>query len=454
MNTEQRIRESLRAEGERLPLATEFMASPNATRSRRTGPLAALVALVAVLVIGAITALIAQGDGTEEVVVQSTTSSLASVPTTSTSVAGPSLVPVALGLDLLFYPGRVPADLSLCEEVNNPPSMSVTVCDGANRTVSVSVRPSEFPELDGQPVEGHSEWRIVEEGGNVTLEVPIANTWRLRAEAKGLKSDEVVEIVESTRVVANRDALITDYEVVVPVAFEDLTDEQLRKITAGSINPTIVRSDQDGITITGETGDVGSFALFAGTASPADLLDVVSGLGSARLVTSTDRPMIAGSGIVGDDPSLWDSMVYWIQRGKMWTLFTQSDSDSATELAVEASKAIAALPPRTRNWQVDSLAPSGTTFRLGDRITVEGRLSGSFPDEMIWVYLLRADPIELVDYLCRDRPDADGSFTCTSSALMLGGTFSSMGSGEYLLAVGDPWHVVPGSNFHIVTSDN
>lgn len=363
------------------------------------------------------------------------------VSTTAPIGAGSGVVPVSLGLDLLVYSTVLPADLSLCQEVDNPPSMSVTECNDFERSLTVSVRLTEFPEIDGEPVGQNLGWRIVAEGAEVTVEAPVASTWRLRIHANGLTVDEVLGVVESVPVLANRNEFVSDYEI--PIAFEDLTDEQLRSIAVGSSDPRVVRSSDNSVTLVGETAEAGGFTLYSGTAQPTDLLNVVSGLGSAQLVAIAERPMIIGSSIGGP-------AVYWIQRGKIWALLTQSNRDSAAQFAIEASGAIEVLPPRTRNWTVEFLRTTQPEVHLGDRISFEGQLTGSVPEGPIEVYLLTADPLGLTDYRCSATADIDGSFSCTGPPLGSGDGFGPFGAGEHVLAIGEPWLIVPGSNFQII----
>ncbi len=337
MDIEQRVRATLRAEGQRLPTVATHMIPSIPEPKKRRGVAVAVTAFLAVLGLGAIaTALLPDSDRLD-------TGARASA-TTTTETARP-LRPIEIDKAPLYYPTLLPDDLDLCGETVNPPTVRVIFCNGGSspdRSLTIDVKGSYLPGPAGYvplsaAVPGRAGWTT--SGSSPTLvAIPVSEAWHLRVEAEGMKLEEIVAIMDSLPIINNREAVST---VVTPekrIKLADVDDATLRSLVADEefVKVYNTTGDQALIVIDNATDrrvlisinpaypfSSGEFAL----GEPSVLVDAVGQGGNARLVEGIDRPVLIGE-INGE------TQFTWVQGDLLWTFSVVQDPAEATARAI------------------------------------------------------------------------------------------------------------------------
>lgn len=336
LGIEDRVREALVAEAEHLP-TIDAVRAPVEPRHwfRRLGPLVAVASFGLVLSAGLIWALVArdlaapvgvQAPSTTAPTVSSTTPD--STGPTTTEIASQELIRATVGEALLYYPKMIPADLFLCEEVINLPTQTLTLCDPGRpddrkiriRIVdAISVRPS------GEAIPDHFGWRLDETPSVTTIYAPAAGTWLIEARSVGMLSSDVVEMLDSIPVFAERDALLPGSEPRLTLS--DVPDDVLAGLVPDPA-PTVVRERDDGAFIVFDTPTDARVTVHVGYGPHDALLEALAGLTRARLVPGPDRPVLVGA-------TRNQTQAWWIQRGLLWSLLVDVPYDTASSIAID-----------------------------------------------------------------------------------------------------------------------
>jgi hypothetical protein len=336
MDIEQRTRDTLRAEGERLPMvATQMIPAIPEPTKRRTFAIA-VTAFLAVLGLGALANAVLPGSETVDAEPEAATA--------TTEVVWP-LQPIDIGEAPLHYPTLLPSDLDLCGEFINPPTVRVIFCNGGSspdRSLKIEVKGSYLPEpLGYTPLGGavpdRKGWTT--SGDSPTLvTIPVSEAWHLRVEAEGMKLEEIVAIMDSLPIINNREAVSTVAAPETRIKLTDVDDATLRSLVADEefVKVYNTNGDQALIVIDDATARrtlisvnsaepfySGEFAL----GEPSVLVDAVGLGGYARLVEGVDRPVLIG-GIDGE------TQLTWVQGNLLWSFSVVQDPDLATARAI------------------------------------------------------------------------------------------------------------------------
>ncbi|NOX22186.1 MAG: hypothetical protein GXP36_03715 [Actinobacteria bacterium] len=337
MDIEQRVRATLRAEGQRLPTVATHMIPSIPEPKKRRGVAVAVTAFLAVLGLGVIaTALLPDSDRLD-------TGAGASATTTTETVR--PLRPIEIDEAPLYYPTLLPDDLDLCGETVNPPTVRVIFCNGGSnpdRSLKIDVKGSYLPGPAGYvplsaAVPGREGWTT--SGSSPTLvAIPVSKAWHLRVEAEGMKLEEIVAIMDSLPIISDRESLS---RVVTPerrIKLADVDDATLRSLVADEefVKVYNTTGDQALIVIDNATAwralisinsvepaDSGEFAL----GEPSVLVDLAGQLEYARLVEGVDRTVLVGE-IDGE------TQLAWVQGDLLWTFSVVQDPDEATARAI------------------------------------------------------------------------------------------------------------------------
>jgi len=339
MSLEEKIRATLEAEAERLPppSALGVAGALTPTRPRRAGPVFAVAAFLVVLISGfALSSLLRNGGLVEQVT--TVTDSTENEATVTAPSVDRTLAPTAVGKELLWYPTVLPSDLKDCSEVINDPTFRLTCTaddPGVEREITLEIRPTGYPKLDGEAVPGHFGWSRAFQGTAEVIEVPVGVTWRLRAVAVGVDSDELVAVVDSIPVIGDRQALIPAFEL--PLVLVDTGDDALEALIARDREVEVVRDTTSSAFIVVGSSSEDRVLIHVGSAQPGDLVEFVGELGDARLVDQAERPMVIGT-------SNDQTQIVWIQRGLLWSLLTPMPEGQAVDFSLDLSQSISSLP--------------------------------------------------------------------------------------------------------------
>ncbi len=338
MDIEQRVRNTLQAEGERLPTVATHMIPAVPEPKRRRTLAVAVTAFLAVLGFGVIAvALLPESDRID-------TGPGASA-TTTTEIVRP-LRPVDIGEAVLYYPTLLPSDLDLCGEFVNPPTVRVVVCNAGSspdRTLKIDVKGSYLPGPVGYAplpytVPGREGWTTTITDSGTIVNIPVSEAWHLRVEATGMKLEEIVAIMDSVPIINNRKAVS---RVVTPekrIKLADVDDATLRSLVAEEEFVKVYNTNgfQALIVIDNATDRrvlisinpvvpfySGEFAL----GEPSVLVDAVGQGGNARLVEGVDRPVLIGE-------ADGETQLTWVQGDLLWMFNVAQDPDDATRRAI------------------------------------------------------------------------------------------------------------------------
>ncbi|MEA2001324.1 MAG: hypothetical protein U9N84_05495 [Actinomycetota bacterium] len=338
MRLEDRIRSTLEAEAERVEHAPQPVPAAPPLLRWQQGPLLALGVFFAVVAVGSVLFLLRSTPVSPPVA--ATPPPVETVPpTTAVSPGAETLAAAGLDSAVLYYPTILPAGWALCEEVINPPVARVSFCDpgaGENRITLDVLDASSPSSSDDEPVPGAIGWTMSGDRDELTVHVPVAVSWRLRAHSSGLDLDNVVAILKSVPAIGNRGSLIPTYET--PMVVENFSETQLRELFAPEESVQVTRQ-QDGsfqsVFVIARSDQPDRMSLHAGRATNTDLIDLLGGLPGSQLVTAAERPMVIG----GSGETV---QAFWIQRGLLWSLTTRVDAELAQSTALALEQAIAA----------------------------------------------------------------------------------------------------------------
>lgn len=327
---EQRVRATLRAEGENLPtVATRMIPTvPPPTKSRTP---AVAAAFLVVLGLGAIAAALLLNSAGDDAVVTATT---------SVDMVRP-LSPVQIGEALLYYPTLLPSDLDLCGESINAPNMRVIVCNGGSspdRTLRIDIK-SSYPQGPWgyaplrDPVPDRRGWTAAT-GPKTIVNIPVSDLWFLRVEASGMSLGEIVAIMDSLPIISNREALIGPDIFERRIKLVDIDEATLRSLVASEQFVKVCQMNPDQALIVIDNATDWRALISINPAEPFDseeitlgepsvLVDLAGQLGSARLVEGVDRPVLVGR-IDGE------TQLAWVQGDLLWTFAVAQNPTDAT----------------------------------------------------------------------------------------------------------------------------